>query len=146
MGRHVLIVDDELYGPTVAFHQIVAVEETIEALEKALLAEVERVRNAPVSDAELARVKAQVVASDVYERDSSFYQAMQIGIAETVGVGHEVLDEYLERIQAVTPEQVQAVAKKYLVDDGLTVAVLDPQPIDPNRPPRRGNVGGGHGH
>jgi zinc protease len=30
-------------------------------------------------------------------------------------------------MQTITPEQVQAVAKKYLVDEGLTIAVLDPQ-------------------
>jgi len=35
-GVAYLIVDDELYGPTPAFHKIVAVEETIEALEKAV--------------------------------------------------------------------------------------------------------------
>jgi succinate dehydrogenase/fumarate reductase flavoprotein subunit len=35
-GVAYLIVDDELYGPTIAFHKIVAVEETIEALEKAV--------------------------------------------------------------------------------------------------------------
>ena len=34
--RAYLIVDDELYGPTPALHKIVAVEETIEALEKAV--------------------------------------------------------------------------------------------------------------
>jgi zinc protease len=33
----------------------------------------------------------------------------------------------LERMQTITPEQVQAVAKKYLIDEGLTIAVLDPQ-------------------
>ena len=33
----------------------------------------------------------------------------------------------LEKMQTITPEQVQAVAKKYLVDEGLTIAVLDPQ-------------------
>jgi zinc protease len=33
-------------------------------------------------------------------------------------------------VSAVTPEQVQAVAKKYLVDADLTVAVLDPLPTD----------------
>ncbi len=32
----------------------------------------------------------------------------------------------------MTPEQVQAVAVKYLVRDALTVATLDPQPIEPN--------------
>jgi zinc protease len=33
----------------------------------------------------------------------------------------------LEKMQAITPSQVQAVAKKYLVDEGLTIGVLDPQ-------------------
>jgi zinc protease len=33
----------------------------------------------------------------------------------------------LEKMQTITPVQVQEVAKKYLVDDGLTIAVLDPQ-------------------
>jgi zinc protease len=33
----------------------------------------------------------------------------------------------LEKMQSITPAQVQAVAKKYLVDEGLTIAVLDPQ-------------------
>ena len=43
-----------------------------------------------------------------------------------------------------TPQQVQAVARKYLVDDRLTVAELVPQPIDTARPPRTG--GAAHAH
>ena len=49
----------------------------------------------------------------------------------------------MDRINAVTKEQIQQVAKKYLVDDNLTVAVLDPQPIDPSKPRRRA-MGGRH--
>jgi zinc protease len=37
------------------------------------------------------------------------------------------IDTMLEKMQTITPEQVQAVAQKYLVDAGLTIAVLDPQ-------------------
>jgi len=44
----------------------------------------------------------------------------------------------------VTPEQIQQVARKYLVDDRLTVAVLEPQPLD--KAPRAMPMGGGHGH
>ena len=65
----------------------------------------------------------------MYEQDSVFYQAMQLGMLETVGLGWQKLDEYPERIRAVTAEQVQAVARKYLVDDGLTVAILEPQSL-----------------
>ncbi len=112
-------------------------------LEKALRAEVQQLRETPVSSAELERVKAQVVANAVYQRDSIFYQAMQIGRVETVGLDWHVVDEYPDRIRAVTAAQVQQVAKKYLIDDHLTVAELVPLPIDPKHPPH--SSAGGHG-
>ena len=102
---------------------------TIADLERGLREQVERLKQEPVSVDELARIKAQVVASKVYERDSVFYQAMQIGVLETVGLGWQMLDDYVAKVNAVTPEQLQAVAEKYLVDDTLTVAVLEPLPI-----------------
>jgi len=40
-----------------------------------------------------------------------------------------MVDDYPDKLMAVTAEQVQTVARKYLVDAHLTVAVLDPQPI-----------------
>jgi zinc protease len=81
-----------------------------------------------VSPKELARVVAQVTAADVYQRDSLFYQGMRMGILETVGLGWNALDDYVERVQAVTPEQVREVARQYLVDERLTVATLEPLP------------------
>jgi zinc protease len=103
---------------------------TVAELEQAIGGEIEELKTAPVSDAELKRVKAQVVADDVYERDSIFYQGMINGILETVGLSWRHADEYVERIKAVTADQIVAVAKKYLVDDGLTVAELDPQSLE----------------
>ena len=109
---------------------------TVEDLEKAIRAQLEKLKTELVSQEELDRIKAQVVASKVYEKDSIFYQAMQIGTLETVGLDWRLMDEYVERLNLVTPEQVQAVAKKYLVDDHLTVAVLEPQSSK--------NIKGGH--
>jgi zinc protease len=100
---------------------------TVKDLEKAVRAQLEKLKTKPVSQAELDRVKAQVVASKVYEKDSIFYQAMQIGTLETVGLDWRLMDKYVDRLKSITPEQVQAVAKKYLIDDHLTVAVLKPQ-------------------
>jgi zinc protease len=101
-----------------------------EQLVTALTAEVTRLREEPVSEAELSRVRAQVVATDVYQRDSVFYQAMELGMLETVGLGWRVQQEYISRIEAVTPEQIQAVARKYLTPERLTVAVLIPQSMN----------------
>ncbi|RLA36713.1 MAG: insulinase family protein [Gammaproteobacteria bacterium] len=107
-------------------------------LEQALRDQVRRLQEEPVAADELARIKAQVVAGKVYERDSVFYQAMQIGTLETVGLGWEQLDAYVERVNAVTPEQLQQAARKYFVDDTLTVAVLEPLPIVTEAPEEGG--------
>lgn len=117
----------------------------IDELEQALRTQIERVRTEPVSDAELKRVKAQVVAGDVFARDSVFYQAMQVGRLAMSGLDLSLADERVKRIDAVTAEQVLAVAKKYLTDNNLTVTVLDPLPLDKSKAPRRA-AAGGHGH
>ena len=108
---------------------------TMQEIEAALREHVEKVKTDLVDEKELKRIKAQVIASEVYEKDSLFYQGMSMGILETVGLGWLRQDEYVEKIKAVTAEQIRAVAKKYLVDDQLTVATLKPLPIDPNKPP-----------
>ena len=120
--------------------------EGIEAVERALHEQIRRLQDEPVEAGELARVKAQVVASDVFEQDSIYYQAMQIGRLESVGLDWSLMDEYVERINAVTAEQVQAVARKYLVAQRQTLAVLDPLPLDTGRKPGPASTGGSHGH
>ncbi len=109
---------------------------TVVELEAALLQQIEKIKTAGVTVAELDRVKAGVIAADVYQRDSMFYQAMQLGTVETIGFSWRILDDYPNKLRAVTPEQVQAVAKKYLIQDNLTIATLDPQPLDPNAKPQ----------
>ena len=66
-----------------------------------------------------------------------FYQGMQIGQLETMNYSWRLLKDYPDKLKAVTSEQIQAVAKKYLIKDNMTVAVLDPQPIDPNAIPAK---------
>ncbi len=107
---------------------------TVDELEQALLEQVRRLRDQPVDRDELERIKAQVTASKVYERDSVFYQAMQIGSLETVGLGWPTADEYVEKVEAVTPEQVQQVAREFLKADSLTIARLNPVAIKPEAP------------
>jgi zinc protease len=109
---------------------------TVGEVEQALLEEIDKLKHTPVTDEELARVKAQAVASNVYERDSVFYQAMKLGQYETVGLDWHLIDDYVDRIRGVTAQQVEAVAQKYLNVKNMTVAVLDPQPIDRAHPPR----------
>ncbi|NEX64324.1 M16 family metallopeptidase [Noviherbaspirillum galbum] len=100
-----------------------------EELEKRLREEVRRVATEGVSEEELKRVKAQLIAAQIYKRDSAFGQAMEIGIMEMSGLSHRDIDRILEKLKAVTAEQVKAVAQKYFGDDSLTVATLVPLPL-----------------
>ena len=100
---------------------------TLEQLESAIKEQIELMRNELVSEKELARVKAQIVASKVYEMDSSFYQGMQLGVIETNGLHWQLAEEIHERLRAVTAEQVRDAVRQYLVDDNLTIAVLRPE-------------------
>ncbi|MHB1300734.1 MAG: M16 family metallopeptidase [Burkholderiales bacterium] len=102
---------------------------TAAEVEAAIRAQLEKVVREGVTEDELKRVKAQVTASHVFQRDSMFYQAMQIGQLESVGLSYKDIDVMLKKINGVTAEQVQQVAKKYFTDDNLTVAVLVPQPM-----------------
>ena len=77
-----------------------------------------------------------MIAGDVYQKDSVFYQGMQIGQLETMGYSYKLMDQYTNKIKKVTSEQIQMVAKKYLVDEALTLVTLDPQPLDPNYKPQ----------
>ena len=113
-----------------------AQKHTVAELQQALLEQVRRLQEKPVSAEELARVKSKVVANAVYEQDSTFYQAMKIGQLESVGLDWRVADDYVDRVKAVTPEQVQAVASRYLVESNLTTAQLVPLPMESGREPR----------
>jgi zinc protease len=119
---------------------------TIDEVQQALMQQLQRLKDKPVDADELARVKSRVVADAVYEQDSVFYQAMKIGKLEAIGLDWRLADEYVERINAVTAEQLQAVASKYLVDKYLTVAQLDPLPMESGSKSAQVSAGGAHGH
>ena len=102
---------------------------TIADIEKHVRLILSEIRRSGVTDAELNRVKSQLLSSQIYKRDSIFAQAMEIGMSEMNGISWKYLDEILFNIQAVTSSDIQKVVEKYFVDDALTVAILEPQPI-----------------
>jgi zinc protease len=109
---------------------------TTEQLEAALRAEVAKVARDGVSEAELNRVKTQWVAAEVYKLDSVMNQARELGGDWIQELPLDAAERLIQRLRGITAEQVTAVAAKYFGDDQLTVGVLRPQPVDPNRKPR----------
>jgi zinc protease len=103
---------------------------TVWDLEAAIKQQISQLQSQLIDNEELQRIKAQVLASDIYQRDSNFYQAMQLGHLETVGLGWQKADEYVNKVNQVTAEQVRDVARRYLIDDHLNIAYLQPLPMD----------------
>jgi zinc protease len=103
-------------------------------VEKAINAEVEKLKTAPVTDDEIKRAVSQMEARYVFAKDSVSSQAGRIGTLE-IQIGYKYMDTYLDRIRAVTPADIQKAAQTYFVDDNKTVAVFEPQPLPANTAP-----------
>ncbi|MCL2829138.1 MAG: insulinase family protein [Betaproteobacteria bacterium] len=112
--------------------------QSVADLETALRAEIARIQQEGVEAGELARARAQLIASETYKLDSMFAQAMEIGQLEAAGLPCTQQRRIIEKLEAVSAEQVRAAAR-LLQDDVLTVAVLDPQPL-PQSGPRPATV------
>jgi len=117
---------------------------TPEQLEAALRAQITKIAKEGVSEAEMRRVKAQWMASNVYQRDSTFNQARELGSSWIEGMPLDSAERVLESLNAITPAHVQAVAAKYFGDDTLTVATLLPQ-TGARAFPRKPVAGSRHG-
>jgi zinc protease len=99
-------------------------------VEKALLAELEKIKKEPPSNYEVKKAKNQIEASFILEQDSFYMQARMIGTFEMVG-GWRLINKYLEGIRKVTPEDVRRVAEKYLVSEKRTTGIL--VPLEPKK-------------
>ena len=117
-------------GPvTFMLYGVPAKGHTVEELEQALRAEVARVARDGVDAKELERIKIQWVASQVYAKDSQSSQAEDLGSNWILGFPPQATDVMIERLRAVTPQQVQSVAARYFGDNQLSVGVLRAQPL-----------------
>jgi zinc protease len=117
------------------FYALVSPGQKVEVVEEALHKEIKRLQTDPPTEQELQRAKNQVEAARIFEQDSNFRHAMLLGQAESVGAGWRKVDQFLERIRAVTVKDVQRVAAQYLIEDARTVGTLIPvTPKSPESP------------
>jgi zinc protease len=101
---------------------------SLDAVEEAMLAEIDRVRRDGIAAPELAKAKAQLRARLVFEGDSVTNIAHQLGYFETIGS----LEQYtsaLARIDAVALADVAAVADRVFAASNRTVGRFDPLPL-----------------
>jgi zinc protease len=115
-----------LHETLMDFTAIPTEKHTLSEIEIAFLQEIEQLKTTPISDAELKRVKTNVIAQHIYGKDEMSNQAIEMGALESIGLSWKVADTFPEHIQSVTVEAVQKVAQKYLTLDRLTTAELIP--------------------
>ena len=92
-------------------------------MEQAIYAEIERLKMEPVPEYELQKVKNQQEARFIRGLRSSRRMASRLGRAE-LGLGWRSLSGSLERMKAVTAEDIMRVAKEYFTRDNRTVGIL----------------------
>ena len=99
--------------------------QTPEAVERALEAEMDRARNEPVSEQELAKAVKQARAIFSYGAESVTNQGYWLGVTEVYD-SYRWFEDYLDRLAAVSVAEVQRVAQKYLARTNRTVGYFVP--------------------
>ncbi len=89
--------------------------------------EVFRLRNEMVLKEELERAKIQVEENFVYNRESMGGEAKELGIFETLSGDPNAEKLYLKRVQGVTAQDIQRVAKKFFGEKNINIAMVMPK-------------------
>lgn len=103
---------------------------SLQEAEAVLLAEIERLRSEGITQAELDKAKKQARAAFAYGTESVTNQAYWLAISAMLG-DNDWFDSYLPRLNAVTLEDVQDVAQRYLTARNRTVGWLVPTGMGP---------------
>ena len=93
-------------------------------LEAAIYEELDRLASEPPEPVELERVRNQYQAGEVRRLVSNLGLALQLAESESLLSDWRATFEYSRRVQAVTPEDVSAVVRKYFRPENRTVATL----------------------
>jgi len=91
---------------------------------KEIFYEIHRLESEPPTDAELKGIKEYMSGIFVLRNSSRQGIINQLNFEELEGLGDQYLRTYVQKVNAVTPVQVSAVAKKYLVTDQMKIVVV----------------------
>jgi zinc protease len=101
------------YG-RIGFYVVAAGDTPLSSIESSVDAVIAEIKKNGVTSAELERARNSNVAQLIYSEDSQFNQARTYGWALAIGRTIGDMQKRAERLEAVTLEDIQAVAKKYL--------------------------------
>ena len=135
-----LVVDKAIAAGTGAYYSGTALKEgqfgvygmprgdaSLADIETAIDAEIDKIRDGGVTEAELERAKNRVRKNMIYLRDSQTAMARRVGAALSTGRTLKDVESWPDRIEAVTVAQVNAAAQKYLEPQRSVTGYLKPK-------------------
>ena len=131
-----LDADGEEEGGSIVAQVTVAQGKSVEDAEAALNLELDRVRNEPITAAELAEAQTELLSQDLRQRETSSGRAFMLGSALIAEHDPKAPDARIAAIKAVTIADVQRVAKTYLDENArVSVRYLDQSQAPEGTPP-----------
>lgn len=115
----------QMVGPSNIFAIMVTPPEYYQVAREGIVNEFKRFCDEPVSSSELQAAKKYLKGSFVMSQETGAAQGRLLGIFELLGHGYKYADKYPELIEAVTPEDIQRVARKYF--NYYVLAVVAPE-------------------
>lgn len=100
-----------------SIYAIPAEKVTMETLEDAIQAELKKVADGEVTADEIDQAKRRLKAGVIYARDSLQAGAMIFGTVLSTGQDINDVEQWPQRISAITPDQVRIAAKRLLSDE-----------------------------
>jgi zinc protease len=91
---------------------------------KEILYEINRLQKEPPSEAELEGIKNYLAGVFVLQSSSRDGLIDQLQYVDLHQLGKNYFDTYVQKVYAVTPQQIEELAQKYIHDDKLTIVVV----------------------
>jgi zinc protease len=99
---------------------------SLEQAKEAVLGEINALKTEAISNDELKKVYASIVADNVFSQDSISSQANQLGMMESLGLGWKTLDEYNTQLKTISTDDIRQAAQQWLVPANMTTLFLKP--------------------
>lgn len=115
------------YATQFIFMAAPAANHNLDQVKTAILKEINQLKKVPVTEAELKRIKTQIIAQKTFEKDSIMGEASELGLMETIGLGWKTAESYTDNINAVTAAQITEVAQRYFNEESMTEARMLPK-------------------